>query len=229
MAGVSTGALIAPYAFLGSAWDGKLVEAYRGLATDKLMVSRGLGISFGSSVFEGGPLRDVLAASASVPGVFPPVMIDVEKDGWKLQEMHVDGGASTPFFIAPDVAMILGYAPENLHSAHIYVVVVGQASSAPRTTLNSAVDIASRSSTTVMNHLTRTALAQTEICAKRNDMTFLFTMIPPDVAFSGPLAFDQAGTKAHLIMAYDALRSVRPGSTRSRRWTKWMLRMPLNR
>ena len=46
--------------------------------------------------------RDVLVASASVPGVFPPVMIDVEKDGKKYQEMHVDGGASTPFFIAPE-------------------------------------------------------------------------------------------------------------------------------
>ena len=45
--------------------------------------------------------RDVLVASASVPGVFPPVMINVEKDGKKFQEMHVDGGASTPFFVAP--------------------------------------------------------------------------------------------------------------------------------
>lgn len=251
--GVSTGALIAPYAFLGPAWDGKLVEAYRGEATDKLMVSRGFGILFGSSVFEGGPLRDlvnrfvtddlidavakeaatgrillvattnldreetvvwnmgeiaqesgdrarelfrdVLVASASVPGVFPPVMIDVEKDGRKFQEMHVDGGASTPFFIAPDIAMILGYAPANLRGAHIYVVVNGQAASAPRTTLNNAVDVASRSFTTVMNHMTRTALVQTEVFAKRSDMTFQFTMIPPDVAFPGPLAFDQASMK----------------------------------
>jgi predicted acylesterase/phospholipase RssA len=248
--GVSTGALIAPYAFLGSSWDGKLEEAYRGKATDKLMVSRGLGVLFSSSVFEGGPLRnlvnrfvtdelidavaqeaakgrillvattnldreetvvwnmgeiaqesgdralelfrDVLVASASVPGVFPPVMIDVEKDGKRFQEMHIDGGASTPFFIAPDIAMILGYAPENLRGAHIYVVINGQAASAPRTTLNNAVDVASRSFTAVMNHMSRTALVQTEIFAKRSDMTFQFTMIPPDVAFPGPLAFDQA-------------------------------------
>jgi len=37
--------------------------------------------------------RQVLLASASVPAVFPPVMIDVTVDGRPFQEMHVDGGA----------------------------------------------------------------------------------------------------------------------------------------
>lgn len=247
--GVSTGALIAPFAFLGPEWDGKLTEAYRGESTDKLLVSRGLGILFGPSVFEGGPLqelvkrfvtddliaavaaesktgrlllvattnldreetvvwnmgaiaqqggdrarelfRDVLVASASVPGVFPPVMIDVEKDGQKFQEMHVDGGASTPFFIAPDAALILGAPPESLRGAHIYVIVNGPASSPARTTLNNPVDVASRSFTAVMNHMTRTALVQADVFAKRGGMTFDFTLIPPDVAYAGPLAFDQ--------------------------------------
>jgi len=247
--GVSTGALIAPFAFLGPDWDGKLTEAYRGEATNNLLVSRGVGMLFGSSVFEGGPLRDlverfvtdelidavakesaagrvllvattnldreetviwnmgviaqqggdrarelfrdVLVASASVPGVFPPVMIDVEKDGLKYQEMHVDGGASTPFFIAPDIALILGEPPESLRGAHVYVIVNGPASSPARTTLNNPVDVASRSFTAVMNHMARTALVQTDVFAKRGDMTFVFTTIPPSVAYAGPLAFDQ--------------------------------------
>src|SRR5262249_17439267 len=69
--------------------------------------------NMGAIAQQGGPralalFRQVLTASASVPGVFPPVMIEVEKDGKKYQEMHVDGGASTPFLVAPDVAMILG-------------------------------------------------------------------------------------------------------------------------
>ncbi len=247
--GVSTGALIAPFAFLGPEWDNKLTEAYGGTATDKLLVSRGLGMLFGSSVFEGGPLQelverfvddelidavakeaktgrlllvattnldreetviwnmgaiaqeggdrarelfqDVLVASASVPGVFPPVMIDVEKDGQKFQEMHVDGGASTPFFIAPDIALIMGDPPESLRGAHIYVIVNGPASSPARTTLNNPVDVASRSFTAVMNHMTRNALVQADVFAKRGGMTFDFTMIPAEVAYAGPLAFDQ--------------------------------------
>lgn len=251
--GVSTGALIAPFAFLGPDWDGKLTEAYRGDATNGLLVSRGVGVLFGVGVFEGEPLRklverfvtddlvravgkeaatgrmllvattnldreetviwnmgaiamaggdkarelfrDVLVASSSVPGVFPPVMIDVEKNGRRFQEMHVDGGASTPFFIAPDIAMLMGFTPANLRGANIYVIVNGQSSSAPRSTANNTVDIAARSFTAVLNHMTRTALSQTNIFAQRNDMKFRFTSIPSEVKFAGSLAFDQASMR----------------------------------
>ena len=58
--GVSTGALIAPFAFLGSDWDGKLTKAYGGEATDNLMQSRGLGVLFDVGVFDGKPLRDLV-------------------------------------------------------------------------------------------------------------------------------------------------------------------------
>lgn len=247
--GVSTGALISPFAFLGPDWDGKLTEAYRGEATTDLLQSRGIGVLFDSSVFEGAPLqklvarfitddmidavakeaatgrmllvattnldreettiwnlgaiaqqggeasydlfREVLVASSSVPGVFPPVMIDVVKDGKKYQEMHVDGGASTPFFIVPDAAMMLGDPPPLLRGANLYVIINGQASSSPRTTLNNTVDVAARSFSAVMNHMARTALAQADTFATRGGMHFLFTTIPSDVKFAGSLAFDQ--------------------------------------
>ncbi len=247
--GVSTGALIAPFAFLGPDWDGKLTEAYRGQATDGLLQSRGIGVLFDSSVFHGEPLRklvehfvtdelvaavakeaatgrmllvattnldredtviwnlgriaqrggdearelfrDVLVASSSVPGVFPPVMIDVEKDGKKYEEMHVDGGASTPFFIVPDAALLIGEPPPALRGATVSVIINGQAASAPRTTLNNAVDVAARSFNAVLNHMTRTALAQTDAYADRGGMSFHFTTIPADVQFGGSLAFDQ--------------------------------------
>ena len=40
-------------------------------------------------------IRKILIASAAIPGAFPPVLIDVEADGRRYQEMHVDGGAMT--------------------------------------------------------------------------------------------------------------------------------------
>ena len=45
--------------------------------------------------------RKILLASASIPGVFPPVMIDVEFEGVPYQEMHVDGGAVGQVFLFP--------------------------------------------------------------------------------------------------------------------------------
>ncbi|HEY7299761.1 MAG TPA: patatin-like phospholipase family protein [Xanthobacteraceae bacterium] len=46
--------------------------------------------------------RDVLLASSSIPGFFPPVMIDVEANGRRFQEMHLDGTITSPFFVAPE-------------------------------------------------------------------------------------------------------------------------------
>jgi predicted acylesterase/phospholipase RssA len=44
--------------------------------------------------------RQVILASASIPGIFPPVHIRVEARGQLREEMHVDGG-DAKVFIAP--------------------------------------------------------------------------------------------------------------------------------
>src|SRR5271167_4951912 len=50
----------------------------------------------GSIAMNGGPearalFRDVLVASASVPGLFPPVVIRVQEERALFEEVHVDG------------------------------------------------------------------------------------------------------------------------------------------
>ena len=42
------------------------------------------------------------AASASFPGVFSPVLIDVEADGHRFAEMHIDGETTDPIFVGPE-------------------------------------------------------------------------------------------------------------------------------
>lgn len=44
---------------------------------------------------------DILMASTAIPGVFPPVMLDVSHGGRAYQEMHVDGGATAQAFLYP--------------------------------------------------------------------------------------------------------------------------------
>jgi hypothetical protein len=44
---------------------------------------------------------NILRASAAIPGLFPPVMLDVSIDGQRYQEMHVDGGAVAQAFLYP--------------------------------------------------------------------------------------------------------------------------------
>jgi len=58
--GVSAGALIAPLAFLGRAWDPALAEAFSGEQTQHLMRAHLMGALFGDSLYLGQPLTQLV-------------------------------------------------------------------------------------------------------------------------------------------------------------------------
>lgn len=159
--GVSSGALIAPFAYLGPEYDSVLRAVYTQTQPSDIFLEKGImGALFGEALGDTSPLyglitkyvdanllqkiadeygstnrwllvattnldtgtpviwnmgklaqvgtpdalvlfRKILLASAAIPGVFPPVMIDVVADGKKYQEMHVDGGATMSVFLYP--------------------------------------------------------------------------------------------------------------------------------
>lgn len=165
--GISTGALIAPFAFLGSRYDHVLKTVYTATTQRDIFKKRGLlkGL-FGEAMGDTRPLyklietyvtrdflneiaaeygkgrillvgttnldslepviwnmtaiaassdpnaialfRRILLASASIPGAFPPMMIDVNLDGTSYQEMHVDGGTTTQVFLYPPSLSLAG-------------------------------------------------------------------------------------------------------------------------
>lgn len=97
--------------FMDDALLAEIAEGYRGgrqliISTTNLDAQRPVGWNIGAIAASGHPraldlARQVLLASASVPGVFPPVMIDVTVDGRPFQEMHVDGGTFAQAFLYP--------------------------------------------------------------------------------------------------------------------------------
>ena len=77
------------------------------MVTTNLDAQRGIVWNMGAIAAKGDEaalklFRDVLAASTAIPGLFPPVMIDVEVNGKKTQEMHADGGLAGQVFVAPE-------------------------------------------------------------------------------------------------------------------------------
>lgn len=46
-------------------------------------------------------IHQVLAASSSIPGLFPPQFINVEYEGQRYEELHVDGGLAAQVFFNP--------------------------------------------------------------------------------------------------------------------------------
>jgi len=60
--GISTGALVAPFAYLGSDYDDKLKEVYTTITTDDILIVRGLGGIFAEDAFaDTAPLRAMIA------------------------------------------------------------------------------------------------------------------------------------------------------------------------
>jgi len=82
------------------------------ILTTNLDAQRGVVWDMGA-IAAGGPqyrqlFRDVLVASASIPGLFGPTYIEVHANGHFFREMHVDGGATSQVFVLPDVAFVRG-------------------------------------------------------------------------------------------------------------------------
>lgn len=72
--------------------------------------------------------RQVMLASASIPGVFPPVMIDVEVAQEHHQEMHVDGGVVAEVFLFPPsfVEDITAGLAEREREHNVYIIRNGR-------------------------------------------------------------------------------------------------------
>src|ERR1700733_3569573 len=244
--GVSAGALIAPYAFLGPDWDDQLAEIYTSGHAEHLLQSRGLGVLFGSSVYSGTPLvqlvdryatdaliqavareastgrlllvattdvstgepviwdlgsiamnggvgaralfRDVLVASASVPGLFPPVVIRVQEQQALYDEVHVDGAVSAPFFVPLAFVEPTRDASDPSHGAVVYVIVDGRLSEQPAPLRLRARSILSRSVSAGLNHMLRTTLELTATDAQLEGAQFQFAAIP--LAYPERRSFD---------------------------------------
>lgn len=158
--GVSTGALSAPFVFLGPEYDDQLKRMYTETSADDIFESRSFMAAVADdAMVDSTPLRNkiagfvnrrmvqrfaeeygkgrillilttnldqgraviwnigaiaasghprsrelivnILLASAAIPGVFPPVMINITVDGRSYQEMHVDGGTVAQAFLYP--------------------------------------------------------------------------------------------------------------------------------
>jgi len=158
--GVSAGAIIAPFAFLGPEFDPQIKEIWTEYETSQIATPQVLpGILGGDALANTAPLRgliakyvnseflrrvaaeyrrgrvltigttnldakrpvvwnmgeiaihdspdaiqlfrDVILASASIPGLFPPVNIKVMVGGKLYDELHVDGGVTRQIYVTP--------------------------------------------------------------------------------------------------------------------------------
>jgi Patatin-like phospholipase len=250
--GVSVGALAAPFAFLGSAFDDSLEQAFTGEEVSGLLrqPSTGFRALFGNSFAGSEPLRalteryvtpaiieavaqehnkgrrllvattnldsqrtviwdmgaiatkggpdarklfiDILIASASIPGILPPVMFDVENSNrQRFQEMHVDGGVNVPFLAIPEAMQFEMIPEQELQRGHIWVIINGRIAPDAATTKSNTLAILSGSFDSMQRASSRITLATTEEFCRRNGLGFTAISLPQtDQASNDSLNFN---------------------------------------
>jgi len=158
----------------------------------------------GSIAMNGGPIaraffRDVLVASASVPGMFPPVIIRVQDSGGDYSEAHVDRTATVPFFVPPALLQLPQDVPHRSPPT-VYVIVDGRLCEKPMSTRLRFRTIVSRSISAGMTHMVRTTLELTASTAQRQGANLQYSAIP--TAYPNLDAFDFRATAMRPLFQY---------------------------
>lgn len=238
--GVSTGALAAPFAFLGPDWDDALAHVYADGEARNLLSWRNFSALIAPSLFGSGTLRrliddnitsemlrqiavehargrrllvvttnldteqpviwdmgvvatggderalalfrSVLLASASIPGILPPVLLQgTSPDGVPVQEMHVDGGVNLAFLGVPEALSTSNVPVAEQSRWALYILVNGQITARYQVTPGDMRGILARSFDSLSKASLRAALAENAAYANRNGMNVFIAAIPDGV------------------------------------------------
>jgi len=187
------------------------------IVTFDLDAERGVVWNMGAIAQHGGDeaaklFRSVLLASASVPGGFPPVLIDVEANGKRFAEMHVDGGTGGQFYVVPPPLMATN-SDYRLPATQLYVVV--------NTGLGRDFKVVDRFVPSILSQAvggavkadTRMMLSLAYALAKRSNVEFFVASIPPSFNAPSRGAFDPDYMKALFQVGFEQGRGSLPFST----------------
>lgn len=267
--GISTGAMMAPLAFLGSKYDPQLKEAYTTLTdsdvatpqifsavigaadsladttplkalvakymtaemlteiaeehhkgrilmigTTNLDAQRSVIWDIGAIAAHGTPaslnlIRQIILASAAIPGAFPPVEINVTADGKEFQEMHVDGGVTRQVFLYPP-----GYSPKAVDKAigwklkrRLYIIRNTKIDPEFAVTKDKLIPIATRSISTLIKMQGIGDLYRIFTTAKRDGVDYNLAYIPSDFIVVAKSGFDKAYMNALYQRGYELGRA----------------------
>ncbi|AKQ42978.1 conserved exported hypothetical protein [Aurantiacibacter atlanticus] len=251
VSGVSTGALIAPFAFLGSDHDDKLRAFFTEISRKDIYRQRGIvGLLTRPSAADANPLklliaqnidsslldaiaiehgrgrrllvqttnldaargviwdmgaiaqsthphrlelfREVLLASASVPGLFAPVMIEVTgSDEERFSEMHVDGATTAGFLAVPESMALSRDHKSRTGQDRIFVIMNGRLRPQYELVEASIFPIITRALSTVLSAHDRSILVNVQNFAANNDIGFAMSYIGADFDFETDELFSQ--------------------------------------
>ena len=129
--------------------------------------------------------RKILLASCSIPGFLPPVTFDVEVDGRKYTELHVDGGASASLFLRlPELQIDKAIESRRrpLAGSNLYIIVAGKLYADSECVRPRVVSIAGSSLTSLLYSQARGDLYRLFTGALVTGIKYQMTAVPQDFA-----------------------------------------------
>lgn len=255
--GVSAGAIIAPFAYLGPARDADLKQIWTEYGTSQLVTAQILpGLLGGSSLVDTSKLQELVAryvdrtmlraiaaeyrrgrllfvlttnldaqrpvvwnmgalaasnhpsalelfrkvilASAAIPGAFPPVNIEVEVDGKRYDELHVDGGTTREVFVSP--VQVPFKAFDALYAKppirRLYIVKNGKMTPETEVVKAQTIAIAARSISTLIKNQNLGELYAIYRRAKDSGVDFNLMAVPASFKAKPAEFFDPAYQQA---------------------------------
>lgn len=159
--------------------------------------------------------RQILLASVSIPGAFPPVFITVEAGSQQFQEMHVDGGTTSNAFLVPTGFDLRGNVGTT-REIEFYIIANSQLTPTPDTVAATTFAIAGRSISTLIEQQLAGDLLKIYLAAKRNKVDFKLASIPSEFREVSKETFD----RAYMLKLFET------GSAFGRENTRWQDRPP---
>ena len=265
--GISTGALIAPFAFLGPKYDEALKKVYTEISgkdifetksvfalfsdeslvdstplkdlvslsvTDEMIKEIGKAHQAGRRLYIGTTyldadslvvwnmgkiaasgredtaqlFRDIMVASASLPGVFPPVYLDAFIDGQRYDEMHVDGGLKAQMIyygatMNMAAARKQAFGKNEPQKSRIYIIRNGKYSPEPKPVSREIGDILGRTISSMTKSSGVGDLYRIYSFAKRDGIDFNFIAIPASYEKKSEEPFDTEDMNRLFNIGYD--------------------------
>ncbi len=271
--GVSAGALVSPFVFLGPKYDDVLFDVFAKLDAEHIYESQIFsGLFGGPSLLSTRPLRDlihkfvtsevlnqiaiehrkgrrlwigttnldagrpviwdigelaviqqpnkleifhkILLASSSIPGLFPPVLMDVTVNDENYTELHVDGGVTRQVFLYPpqftksNVAEVIS----NKFKAKLYIIRNGRSQAIYDPIGTTAYSIALRSFMMTIENKAIGDLYRVYETAKRDGFDYNLAIIPKEFNQKPKDNFDTEYTNSLFYLGYELSKNGYPWS-----------------
>jgi Patatin-like phospholipase len=151
-------------------------------------------------------VRQIILASASIPGAFPPADIEVTSDGKSYNEMHVDGGVSRQVFMYPPsyrpkvVDGAIGWKPKRT----LYAIRNNKLDPEYANVQPKLLSIAGRSIDTLIKYDGIADLYKIYAIAQRDNVKFNYISIPEGFDLKSKEAFDKAYMTSLFQAGYNA-------------------------